>query len=63
MSSEVPKTLDELSRSLNRSDLKGRIDQKLKTLLTLYEKKRRRLVQVNTHHELDPSSILFLLMP
>jgi hypothetical protein len=56
------KTLDELYRSLNPADLKRRIDQKLKKLYALYEKKRKGSVRVNPYKELDPSSVSFLVM-
>jgi hypothetical protein len=41
--SEALKKLDDLYHSLNPADLKRRIDQKLKKLYTLYEKKRNAL--------------------
>jgi len=40
---EALKKLDDLYHSLNPADLKRRIDQKLKKLYTLYEKKRKAL--------------------
>ena len=54
--------LDELYRSLNPADLKRRIDKKLKALFTLYEKKRKGLVQVDPYKKLGPSSVSFLVM-
>jgi hypothetical protein len=59
LSPDQIKTLDELYRSLNPADLKRRIDQKLKKLFALYEKKRKGLVQVNPYKKLDPSSVSF----
>jgi len=59
---EALKKLDELYRSLNPADLKRRIDKKLKTLFTLYEKKRKGLVQVDPYKKLGPSSVSFLVM-
>ncbi len=59
---EALKTLDDLYRSLNPADLKRRIDQKLKRLFTLYEKKRKGLVQVDPYKKLDPSSVSFSVM-
>ena len=59
---EALKTLDDLYRSLNPADLKRRIDQKLKKLYTLYEKKRKGLVQVNPYKKIDPSSVSFSVM-
>lgn len=62
LSREQIKTLDELYRSLNPADLKRRIDQKLKQLFSLYEKKRKGLVQVDPYKKLDPTSVSFLVM-
>jgi hypothetical protein len=62
LSREQIKTLDELYRSLNPADLKRRIDQKLKELFSLYEKKRKGLVQVDPYKKIDPSSVTFLVM-
>jgi hypothetical protein len=62
LSREQIKTLDELYRSLNPADLKRRIDQKLNQLFSLYEKKRKGLVQVDPYKKLDPSSVSFLVM-
>jgi hypothetical protein len=62
LSREQIKTLDELYPSLNPADLKRRIDQKLKELFSLYEKKRKGLVQVHPYKKLDPSSVTFLVM-
>jgi hypothetical protein len=59
---EALKKLDELYRSLNPADLKRRIDKKLKALFTLYEKKRKGLVQVDPYKKLGPSSVSFLVM-
>ena len=59
---ETLKNLDELYRSLNPADLKRRIDKKLKALFTLYEKKRKGLVQVDPYKKLGPSSVSFLVM-
>lgn len=59
---EALKKLDELYRSLNPADLKRRIDKKLKSLFTLYEKKRKGLVQVDPYKKLGPSSVSFLVM-
>ena len=59
---EALKKLDELYHSLNPADLKRRIDQKLKTLFTLYEKKRKGLVQVDPYKKLNPASVSFLVM-
>jgi hypothetical protein len=59
---EALKKLDDLYRSLNPADLKRRIDQKLKKLYTLYEKKRKGLVQVNPYKKIDPSSVSFSVM-
>jgi hypothetical protein len=59
---EALKKLDELYRSLNPAELKRRIDKKLKSLFTLYEKKRKGLVQVDPYKKLDPSSVSFLVM-
>jgi hypothetical protein len=59
---EALKNLDDLYRTLNPADLKRRIDQKLKKLYTLYEKKRKGLVQVNPYKKLDPSSVSFSVM-
>ena len=59
---ETLKKLDELYRSLNPADLKRRIDNKLKALFTLYEKKRKGLVQVDPYKKLGPSSVSFLVM-
>jgi hypothetical protein len=59
---EALKTLDDLYRSLNPADLKRRIDQKLKKLYTLYEKKRKGLVQINPYKKIDPSSVSFSVM-
>jgi len=59
---ETLKKLDELYRSLNPADLKRRIDKKLKMLFTLYEKKRKGLVQVDPYKKLGPSSVSFLVM-
>jgi len=59
---EALKTLDDLYRSLNPADLKRRIDQKLKRLFTLYEKKRKGLVQVDPYKKLDPTSVSFSVM-
>jgi len=59
---ETLKKLDELYRSLNPADLKRRIDKKLKALFTLYEKKRKGLVQVDPYKKLGPSSVSFLVM-
>jgi hypothetical protein len=59
---EALKTLDDLYRSLNPADLKRRIDQKLKKLYTLYEKKRKGLVQVDPYKKLDPTSVSFSVM-
>jgi hypothetical protein len=59
---EALKTLDDLYRSQNPADLKRRIDQKLKKLYTLYEKKRKGLVQVNPYKKIDPSSVSFSVM-
>jgi len=59
---ETLKKLDELYRSLNPADLKRRIDKKLKSLFTLYEKKRKGLVQVDPYKKLGPSSVSFLVM-
>ena len=62
ISQETIKTLDDLYRSLNPADLKRQIDQKLKRLFTLYEKKRKGLVQVDPYKKLDPTSVSFLVM-
>jgi hypothetical protein len=59
---EALKTLDDVYRSLNPADLKRRIDQKLKKLYTLYEKKRKGPVQVNPYKKIDPSSVSFSVM-
>jgi hypothetical protein len=59
---EALKSLDDLYRSLNPADLKRRIDQKLKRLFTLYEKKRKGLVQVDPYKKLDPTSVSFSVM-
>jgi len=59
---EALKTLDDLYRSLNPADLKRRIDQKLKRLFTLYERKRKGLVQVDPYKKLDPTSVSFSVM-
>jgi hypothetical protein len=59
---EALKKLDELYRSLNPAELKRRIDKKLKSLFTLYEKKRKGLVQVDPYKKLGPSSVSFLVM-
>lgn len=59
---EALKKLDELYRSLNPADLKRRIDKKLKSLFTLYEKKRKGFVQVDPYKKLGPSSVSFLVM-
>lgn len=56
------KALDELYRSLNPAELKRRIDQKLKKLYALYEKKRKGSVLVNPYKKLDPSSVSFSVM-
>jgi|APFre7841882630_1041343.scaffolds.fasta_scaffold38710_1 hypothetical protein len=58
---EALKTLDDLYRSLNPADLKRRIDKKLNKLFTLYEKKRKGLVQVDPYTNPDPSSVTFLV--
>jgi hypothetical protein len=62
LSPDQIKALDELLRSLNPADLKRRIDQKLKRLFTLYEKKRKGLVQVDPYKKLNPSSVSFLVI-
>jgi hypothetical protein len=59
---EALKNLDDLYHSLNPADLKRRIDQKLKKLYTLYEKKRKGPVQVNPYKKIDPSSVSFSVM-
>jgi len=59
---EALKTLDDLYRSLNPADLKRRIDLKLKSLFTLYEKKRKGLVQIDPYKKIDPTSVSFLVM-
>jgi hypothetical protein len=59
---ETLKTLDNLYRSLNPAHLKRRIDQKLKRLFTLYERKRKGLVQVDPYKKLDPTSVSFSVM-
>jgi hypothetical protein len=59
---ETLKKLDELYRSLNPADLKRRIDKKLKALFTLYEKKRKGLVQVDPYKKLGPSSVSLLVL-
>jgi hypothetical protein len=59
---EALKTLDDLYRTLNPADLKRRIDHKLKKLYTLYEKKRKGLVQVDPYKKLDPTSVSFSVM-
>jgi hypothetical protein len=58
---EALKILDDLYRSLNPADLKRRIDKKLNKLFTLYEKKRKGLVQVDPYTNLDPSSVTSLV--
>ena len=60
---EALKKLDDLYHNLNPADLKRRIDQKLKNLFTLYEKKRKGLVQVDPYKKLDPTSVSFSVMP
>jgi len=62
LSPDQIKALDELYRSLNPADLKRRIDQKLNRLFSLYEKKRKGVVQVDPYKKLDPSSVSFLVM-
>jgi hypothetical protein len=62
LSKEQINMLDELYLSLNPADLKRRIDQKLKELFSLYEKKRKGLVRVDPYKKLDPSSVSFLVM-
>ena len=62
LTAEALKTLDDLYHSLNPADLKRQIDQKLKRLFTLYEKKRKGLVQVDPYKKLSPSSVSFLVM-
>jgi len=59
---EQIKALDELYRSLNPADLKRRIDQKLKGLFSLYERKRKGVLQVDPYKKLNPSSVTFLVM-
>ena len=59
---EALKKLDDLYHNLNPADLKRRIDQKLKKLYTLYEKKRKGLVQVDPYKKLDPTSVSFSVM-
>jgi len=59
---EALKKLDDLYHNLNPADLKRRIDQKLKNLFTLYEKKRKGLVQVDPYKKLDPTSVSFSVM-
>jgi hypothetical protein len=59
---EALKTLDDLYHNLNPADLKRRIDQKLKRLFTLYEKKRKGLVQIDPYKKIDPTSVSFLVM-
>ena len=58
---EQIKGLDELYGSLNPADLERRIEQKLKQLFSLYEKKRKGLVQVDPYKKLNPSSVTFLV--
>jgi hypothetical protein len=59
---EALKKLDDLYHNLNPADLKRRIDQKLKKLYTLYEKKRKGPVQVNPYKKINPSSVSFSVM-
>lgn len=54
--------LDALYRELNPADLKRRIDQNLKKLYSLYEKKKKGSLRVNPYQELDPSSVTSLVM-
>lgn len=60
--SEQAKALDELYRSLNPAELKRRIDDKLKQLFSLYEKKRKGILQVDPYKKINPSSVTFLVM-
>jgi hypothetical protein len=59
---EQIKMLDDLYRSLNPADLKRRIDQKLKKLYALYERKKKGSVRVNPYKKLDPTSVTFFVM-
>jgi hypothetical protein len=54
--------LDTLYRNLNPAGLKRWIDQKLKKLYGLYEKKKKGSVRVDPYKKTDPSSVTFLLM-
>ena len=59
---EQIKVLDELYHSLNPADLKRRIDQKLKKLYALYERKKKSSVRVDPYKKLDPTSVTFYVM-
>lgn len=51
--------LDDLYRRLNPAELKRQIDQKLKRLFGLYEKKHKGPVRIDPYKKLDPSSVSF----
>jgi len=56
------KKLDELYQSLNPTELKRRIDEKLDRLYALYEKKRKVSFWVNPYKKFELASVTFLVM-
>lgn len=62
LSHEKVRELDAVYRTLNPADLKRRIDQKLRKLYTLYEKKKKGSIRVDPYKKIDPTSVTFLVM-
>lgn len=54
--------LESVYRDLNPADLKRRIDRKLQSLFSLYEKKKKRTLMVDPYSETDPPSVTSLVM-
>ena len=61
LSVDEAQSLRQLYLSLNPTDLKRRIDKKLNTLYSLYQKKKKRSLMVNPYQKQDPSMVTFLM--
>lgn len=62
LSEQQIKTMDDLYRDLNPAELKRQIEKKLNKLYALYEKKKKRVLQVNPYQNADPSSVTFFMI-
>lgn len=62
LSEEQIKRMDDLYRDLNPAELKRQIEKKLLRLYALYEKKKKKVLQVNPYQPPDPSSVTFFMI-